>query len=131
MAGLDVTHRFQVTPERIEATREIPGLLAATLTGLFDFFAENYLSRHNDGSMRGAALHDPLAVLAVTHPGLFERRARHVVVETSGEHTTGMTVIDERALLERPAPNCDVLTEVDADAAFDVVLDSIRASRPR
>jgi len=131
MAGLDVTHRFQLTPERIAATREISGRLAATLTGLFDFFADNYLSRHSDGTMRGAALHDPLAVLAVTHPDLFERRERHVVVETSGEHTTGMTVIDERSLLERSAPNCEVLVDVDADAAFEVVLDAIRAGRPR
>ena len=34
MAGLDVTHRFQVTPERIERTREIPGRLAEVLAGL-------------------------------------------------------------------------------------------------
>ena len=32
-----------------------------------------------------------------------------------------MTVIDQRTLIDRPAPNCDVLTGVDADAAFDVV----------
>ena len=39
MAGLDVTHRFQVTPERIERTRAIPGRLAEILAGLFDFFS--------------------------------------------------------------------------------------------
>ena len=81
--------------------------------------------------MRGAALHDPLAVLAVARPELFERNDRHVVVETVGEHTAGMTVIDERRLLERAAPNCEVLVDVDADAAFDVILAAIRASTPR
>ena len=131
MAGLDVTHRFQVTPERIERTRAIPGRLAEILAGLFDFFSGAYLSRHNDGAMRGAALHDPLAVLAVARPELFERNDRHVVVETVGEHTAGMTVIDERRLLERAAPNCEVLVDVDADAAFDVILAAIRASTPR
>ena len=131
MAGLDVTHRFQVTPERIERTRAIPGRLAEILAGLFDFFSGTYLSRHNDGAMRGAALHDPLAVLAVARPELFERNDRHVVVETVGEHTAGMTVIDERRLLERAAPNCEVLVDVDADAAFDVILAAIRASTPR
>jgi inosine-uridine nucleoside N-ribohydrolase len=127
MAGLDVTHRFQLTPERIEATRVMPGRLAQVLAGLFDFFSATYLARHDVGSMSGAALHDPLAVLAVSHPELFERRRRHVVVETKGEHTAGMTVIDERTLLERSAPNCDVLVDVDADAAFAIVLDAIRA----
>ena len=131
MAGLDVTHRFQVTPERIERTRAIPGRLAEILAGLFEFFSGAYLSRHSEGAMRGAALHDPLAVLAVTHPELFERNERHVVVETIGEHTAGMTVIDERLLLERAEPNCEVLVDVDADAAFNVILEAISASTPR
>ena len=131
MAGLDVTHTFQLTPERIDLVRGLPGRLALMLTGLFDFFSGNYLERHSDGSMRGAALHDPLAVLAVTHPDLFERRRRHVVVETQGEHTAGMTVIDERELLERQAPNCDMLVAVDADAAFALIVESIEAAEPR
>ena len=125
MAGLDVTHRFQVTPERIEQTRAIPNRLAGILTGLFEFFSGTYLTRHSAGALQGAALHDPLAVLAVTHPQLFERRRRHVVVETRGEFTAGMTVIDERLLTERAPANCDVLVDVDHDTAFDLILDAI------
>ncbi len=125
MAGLDVTHQFQVTPDRIEMTRALPGRLAAALAGLFDFFTGTYLARHDEGALAGAALHDPLAVLAVTHPHLFESTDRHVVVETSGEHTAGMTVIDERRLLERSEANCRVLTTVDAEAAFALILDAV------
>jgi inosine-uridine nucleoside N-ribohydrolase len=127
MAGLDVTHQFQVTPERIAMTREIPGELARTLSELFEFFSGTYIARHSEGAMRGAALHDPLAVLAITHPALFERARRHVVVETRGEFTAGMTVIDERLLFERAEPNCDVLTTVDDDAAFGLIVDAIVA----
>ena len=47
------------------------------------------------------------------------------MIETAGEFTRGMTVIDERRLAERLDPNCDVLTSVDADAAFSVILDAI------
>ena len=36
-----------------------------------------------------------------------------------------MTVIDQRTLVERPPPNCDVLTEIDAEAAFAIILDAI------
>ena len=64
-------------------------------------------------------------MLALTHPHLFERVRRHVVIETAGEFTRGMTVIDERHLVERLDPNCDVLTSVDADAAFDAIVDAI------
>ena len=74
-------------------------------------------------------MHDPCAVLALTHPELFERRSRHVAVETRGDLTRGMTVIDRRTLVERPAPNCDVLNAVDADAAWQVIVDAIAGVR--
>ena len=125
MAGLDVTHQFQATPERIARINALAGTLAGTLSDLLGFFSANYLDRHDPGSLRGAAVHDPLAVFAVTHPALFERTARHVSIETRGEHTRGMTVIDQRAISARAAPNCDVLTAVDAEAGFDLLIDAI------
>jgi inosine-uridine nucleoside N-ribohydrolase len=125
MAGLDVTYQFQATPERIARVATIGGTLADVLADLLGFFSGNYLDRHDPSTLRGAVMHDPLAVLAVTHPALFSRAARHVVVETCGEHTRGMTVIDQRSITARPAPNCDVLTEVDDDAAFDLLVDAI------
>jgi inosine-uridine nucleoside N-ribohydrolase len=125
MAGLDVTHQFQATPERIATIAAVPGALAAVLADLLSFFSDNYRSRHDPGSMRGAAVHDPLAVLALTNPELFGRAARHVAVETQGELTRGMTVIDQRAITARAAPNCDVLTAVDADRAFALLTEAI------
>jgi inosine-uridine nucleoside N-ribohydrolase len=125
MAGLDVTHRFQATPERISALDALSGTLAAVLADLLRFFSDNYLARHDAGSMLGAAVHDPLAVFAVTHPALFERIVRHVTIETRGEHTRGMTVIDQRAIIARESPNCEVLTAVDVDAAFDLLTGAI------
>jgi hypothetical protein len=38
-----------------------------------------------------------------------------------------MTVIDQRTIIDRPAPNCDMLVEVEAGAAWDVVLEAIEA----
>lgn len=123
MAGLDVTYQLQATPERIDKVRALPGRLASTLADLMKFFSGTYVSRHEN--MRGAAVHDPLAVLALTHPELFTRSFSHVTVETMGEHTRGMTVIDQRTLIDRPEPNCDRLTSVDSDAAWAVVLEAI------
>jgi inosine-uridine nucleoside N-ribohydrolase len=123
MAGLDVTYQLQATPERIDQVRGIAGSLAATLADLLTFFSGTYVSRHAD--MLGAAVHDPLAVMALTHPALFTRSFSHVTVETVGEHTRGMTVIDQRTLIDRPDPNCDRLTTVDSDAAWSVVTEAI------
>jgi len=125
MAGLDVTYQFQATPERIATIEALPGVFAAVLGDLLRFFSDNYLSRHDPGTIRGAVVHDPLAVFALTHPDLFTRAARHVSIETRGEHTRGMTVIDQRAITARPAPNCDVLTSVDHDTAFDLLIEAI------
>lgn len=128
MAGLHVTHRFQASPERIAAIRAIGGELATVLSDLFEFFSRSYLDRHDDGAIKGAAVHDPLAVLALSRPDLFESARHHVTVETRGETTRGMTVIDRRLLVERAGPTCTVLTRVDHEAAFDIVLESIRAA---
>ena len=125
MAGLDVTHQFQATPERIARIHALPGTLADVLSNLLGFFSANYLERHDPGSLRGAAVHDPLAVFAVTHPALFDRLPRHVAIETRGEHTRGMTVIDQRAITARAAPTCEVLTTVDAESGFDLLIDAI------
>src|SRR3954447_18572857 len=107
MSGLDVTHQFQATPQRIAQLDALPGRLAAALRDLLRFFSDNYVKRHE--KMTGAAVHDPIAVLALTHPDLFTRAFSHVVVETAGEHTRGMTVVDQRMLVDRPEPNCDRL----------------------
>lgn len=123
MAGLDVTHRFQATPQRIAGVRAIGGALASLLGDLFEFFSRTYVSRHHN--MEGAAVHDPLAVMALTHPHLFQRQAAHVVVETDGTHTVGQTIIDRRTLIEVPAPNCDILTDIDTDAAWATVTEAV------
>ena len=125
MAGLDVTHQFQATAPRIEQVKSIDGQLAHVLSGLFDFFSANYSSRHDD--MEGAAVHDPLAVLALSHRQLFESEERFVDVVIDGDHTRGMTVVDQRTLIDRPAANCTVLTKVDADAAWEVAAAAIAA----
>lgn len=125
MAGLNVTHQFLATPDRIGAVEAIGGRLATTLASLLRFFSDAYRAR---SEMEAAAVHDPLAVLALTHPGLFERRPRHVAVETGGRLTRGMTVIDERVLRDRPGPTCDVLTAVDAGAAWALVVEAVSAA---
>lgn len=123
MSGLNVTHRLQATPDRIAQVHALQGRLANVLADLFEFFTDVYVKRHDN--MRGGAVHDPCAVLALTHPTLFEHRPSHVVVETAGMYTRGMTIIDQRGLIERQSPNCDVLWDIDADAAFAIIAEAI------
>jgi inosine-uridine nucleoside N-ribohydrolase len=129
MAGLDVTHQFLVTPRRIDEVSAIGSTFTDLLADLFRFFARMYMERHDD--IAGAALHDPLAVMAVTHPHLFGGHDRHVTIETRGEHTSGMTVIDRRGVTGSESPNCHVLERVDGAAAWQVVLDALSAAGSR
>ena len=125
MAGLDVTHQFRATTPRIARVAELDGVLAAVLADLLGFFSANYLSRHDPGSIDGAAVHDPLAVFAVTHPQLCTRVAQHVAIEVDGGLTRGMTVIDRRTVTDRPTANCEVLVGVDDERVFDLLVDAL------
>ena len=123
MAGLDLTHQFQAMPERIEQVRALPGRLAAVLADLFDFFSGTYRSRHH--GIGGAAVHDPLRGDGAHPSRSCSRAAAHVEIETQGRRTAGMTIIDQRDLKEVPPGNCEWLTGIDADAAWDVVVEAI------
>jgi len=123
MAGLHLTHQFRATQARIDRVKALPGQLANVLGDLMQFFTNTYMTRHY--GMDGGAVHDPCSVMVLSHPHLFEHKNQHVVVELNGTHTRGMTLIDQRDLREVLAGNCDVLTSIDAEAAFDVMIESI------
>jgi len=123
MSGLDVTHELQATPERIAKIRSHQGQLATVLADLLVFFSDGYMRFHLN--MEGGAVHDPCAVMALTHPELFIITPERVKIEIAGDRTRGMTVIDRRGH-RKPAPsNCDVVWNVDDEAAFDVLIEAI------
>jgi len=63
-------------------------------TSRIAMFASRILARAM--RKRRFALHDPMAVVAVSKPSMFTFENLPVVVETQGEHTTGMTIADRR-----------------------------------
>ena len=66
-----------------------------------------------------------IAVLALSHPHLLTMQPGHLAIETSGTHTRGMTVVDQRGLIQRPVPpNALIVTSIDADAAFDLIIEA-------
>lgn len=114
MSGLDLTHQFRLGPEDAQRLRADAGTVGVFAADLLEFFLTRY-ARHS--GQAAAPMHDPCALLALTDPELFEREATHVVVETAGRHTRGMTLCDQRDLHRRGEPNVEVLTRIDADAA--------------
>ncbi len=123
MSGLDVTHQFQASPARIRRLRENGNRTSALFADLLTEFSRNYLELW--AGFEGAAVHDPIAVLALSHPHLLTMQPGHVAIETAGTHTRGMTVVDQRGLIHRPVPpNAQIVTGVNADAAFDLIIEA-------
>jgi purine nucleosidase len=121
MHGLDVTHQALVTPERLEAIRQIGTPLSGTVSELLEFY--NVYDQTRRGRI-GAPLHDPCVIAYLLNPALFDGRACHVAIETRGEHTLGRTVVDWSGRTPHP-PNALVINEIDADGFFKLLTERL------
>ncbi len=124
MCGLDLTHQVLVSDELVAQVAALPNRFGPFAAGFLGAYLANVRAR--TGSDHDAALHDPCAVLALTHPELFEMRARHVSVETTGSLTRGMTVVDRRPWTK--GGNVQWAERIDAPAALDVIVAAIAAA---
>ena len=122
MAGLDVTHRVRMHGEDGDRLRATGTARGAFLADLLAYYGRS--GRGGDRAPAGSPMHDPLAVLAVTHPHLFTHERRPVHVELAGT-TRGMTVVDTRPYAPADATTCDVAEAVDAEAVRRLILDTL------
>ena len=122
--GLNLTHQLctdAATTRRLRSADQPVGTFAADLLDALHERLRELVGRHD------APLHDPCAVLALTHPELIDTVPRAVSVELSGELTRGMTVTDERTSRRRDAPNAKVAYRIDAARAMEVVIEGLLA----
>ncbi|AVQ86863.1 pyrimidine-specific ribonucleoside hydrolase RihA [Plesiomonas shigelloides] len=124
MCGLDVTHAAQVMDEDIERIRAITNPIARTVAELLDFF----MIYHRDPKWGfvGAPLHDPCTIAWLLRPELFTGIECHVSVETQGQYTVGMTVVD-RYRLSPHEPNTMVLLGVERQGFIDLLVEELQA----
>lgn len=124
MCGLDVTHAAQVMDEDIERIRAITNPIARTVAELLDFF----MIYHRDPKWGfvGAPLHDPCTIAWLLRPELFTSIECHVSVETQGQYTVGMTVVD-RYRLSPHEPNATVLLGVERQGFIDLLVEQLQA----
>ncbi|MPN33544.1 Pyrimidine-specific ribonucleoside hydrolase RihA [bioreactor metagenome] len=121
MAGLDVTEKAQIYPEEFEIIRQVGNPVAKTVAEWFDFF----FLYHKALGYRGAAVHDAVAVAAITHPEIFEVKDMYVEVETEGDYCKGATIGDIKGKLGK-APNAHVLWNLDRDAFAKILIDAVK-----
>ena len=121
MVGLDVTHQAIATPEVRAAIARVGTGPAVFVGELMEFFETAY--RDAQG-FDHPPVHDPVAVAYVIDPSLARTVAAPIAIETRGEHTLGMTVVDLRG----PA-SADCVTRVtfdlDAERFWALVVDAL------
>ena len=118
MCGLNVTRQW-LSDDTVAARLEEGELVKARVgAAILDDIHDRMEAL---GRGRQSALHDPCAVLAVTHPALFQFEPRHVTVETKGAYTRGMTVVDQRTTPGVPEGNVEVGYRIDSTSALELL----------
>ncbi|CAN5610797.1 pyrimidine-specific ribonucleoside hydrolase RihA [soil metagenome] len=128
MCGLDLTHQVTGDAAYAQRLRTIGGPAATLVAEII----EDELANFGRYATNTAAppLHDPVALLAVTHPHLFEGTVTPIHVETGGHLSRGATIVDHRLVTAQGTSPQDlgVKTEwvhtVDGPAALDLIADA-------
>ncbi|MBE9374181.1 nucleoside hydrolase [Saccharopolyspora sp. HNM0983] len=115
MAGLDLTHQAQLSAPVRRRFAGLGRLEEELLAPCLDVYEQHVDYRE------GPVIHDACAVAYAIAPEIFRADPAAVRVETRGEHTSGMTVVDFAAA----QPDADVLTTLDTDAFWDLVADAL------
>ncbi|TBN57014.1 nucleoside hydrolase [Glaciihabitans arcticus] len=112
MIGLDLTLQAEAHEGVIARFRKLGALAEKLIIPL----ATHWVNP-NDDDWNGQAVHDVCAVAYVTRPDLFASRPARVEVETRGEFTEGMTVVD----FNSPTPNAIVPITLDVNGFWAYV----------
>lgn len=97
---LDVTRKLMLSPTEL---LELPNPESRTCKFLRQVVPYGIRASSHLYGVEGFHLKDVLAVAALALPGSVSCEPKHVDVETKGELTTGMLVVDERTTLASPA----------------------------
>lgn len=101
MIGLDVTEQAFVKEAELERLKAINNPVSNLLL--------NVLAAYTS---KDANLHDPVAIMAISDPDLFEFEDMEVVVETSGVYSAGRSIGDIRKNAKHDYDNCKVAMKI-------------------
>ncbi|MFC4401716.1 nucleoside hydrolase [Gracilibacillus xinjiangensis] len=121
MFGLDITHQVLATSETVNELRVMKNKVADFIAELFIFFIQAYKD-HFD--FDGGPIHDACTIAHLIDPTIFTFKHLHVDIETKGEHTYGMTVIDRHGVTGKQ-PNVFVATGFDEEKFWKMFKDAI------
>ncbi|WP_110929170.1 nucleoside hydrolase [Bacillus massiliglaciei] len=121
LIGLDVTMKTVLPRESIETWRQQEDKVHTFLADISSHYLTFYSERYP--FLNGCALHDPLAVGAVTHPGLIHTHPMFLKVDLE-DHAIGETV-EDLSRIKSKEPNVKVGFGVDADKFLQLFMERV------
>ncbi|XID90771.1 nucleoside hydrolase [Paenibacillaceae bacterium WGS1546] len=121
MIGLELTHQAVATPQWLAEVARLPGAVPGFVTDLYRFVTESYKKVYG---MDGAPIHDACCVAYCIDPDMITTKRCNVVIETRGEFTSGMTVIDRGGVTGR-APNVNVADKLNGGRFWPMLLETM------
>jgi len=104
-------------PRHIDALAATGTDVAASAVGMLRFYERYDVDKYE---IPGAPLHDPCVIAYLVDPTLFSGHRAHVAVDHVEESSIGNTYEVDGA-----EPNATVMTGVDADRFFALVIDRV------
>ena len=83
------------------------------LRTLLDSMLAPYLARLENAGISGALMYDPLTIFYLLQPDSCQTIDQHILIETKGEVTRGMTVVDKRRVNDGLEPNATIVTYIE------------------
>jgi len=119
MIGLNLTHQVQMGLSESKRLTRHNSVISRTVAELL----LSYQSLIHSGNLaKTVPMHDPCAILAVSHPEFFTLSDRNVNVETAGSYTRGLTLVDERRVPAKS--NCRVGYEANSNQLIKLILNA-------
>ncbi|WP_313119195.1 nucleoside hydrolase [Proteiniclasticum ruminis] len=113
LSGLHMTVDATISEENLEEIRNHPGVLSKPAAEML----KNYPGTAHP-------LHDPCAVLALSHPEIFSYEEMTIHIDTREGDSQGMSYKDERPWVEKE-PNCRVLMKIHQEKFRRLLVDAL------
>ena len=117
-AVLDATETAIIKPDDFTRIKEVGNHVANVVLAWLKFFYKLPMKI----GYEGAPVHDPLAVLILTDPKLFETKKMNIQIDLDGEFTRGAFISDNRYSSKQDY-NANVIMKIDRDKYIDTLIE--------